>query len=364
MNQENFNAILRIIGYEPENGETFFGLLQQAFTRRSYSKENGGQDNENLEFVGDRALDFAVTKKLTEYYNGHINADGEFEMKNGVTEGTLTDTKKKLVERPMLAHRIGVMGLQNYLIMGKGDVAQNVQDEDSVKEDLFEAIIGAVTIDCNWNLERIQNVVETMLDIEYYLENGFDDENNYVDLIIQWSQKKYGISPMFMYDEGKCSNEFTCKIFFVEGFLNNPLTNDAQKRNELPSEEFVRQCLNGHFFRGEGHSKSKARMNAAIKAYEYLEENGLLLTIEDIIGEPCEERAINQLQELAQKGYCEMPEYVFEESHDENGNPIWHCECHVEGQKYYHQYDSSSKKQAKRKVAYDMLIDIVNRSDI
>lgn len=247
--------------------------------------------------------------------------------------------------------------------MGKGDVANNVQDEDSVKEDLFEAIIGAVTIDCNWDLEQIQNVVEAMLDIEFYLENGFDDENNYVDLIIQWSQKKYGNVPIFMYSDDKSADKYTCKIFFMEGLPNNPLSGGAQKRNELSPDEYVRQCLNGNFFRGEGYSKSQARMNAAINAYEYLEENSLLITLEDIIGEPCEERAINQLQELAQKGYCEMPEYFFEESHDENGNPVWHCECHVDGQEYYYQYDSSSKKQAKRKAAYDMLVDIVKGLD-
>ena len=39
-------------------------LLLQAFTRRSYSEENGGSDNEILEFIGDRALDLAVTRIL------------------------------------------------------------------------------------------------------------------------------------------------------------------------------------------------------------------------------------------------------------------------------------------------------------
>lgn len=114
MNQNNYKEVLRIIDYEPGDGETFFGLLRQAFIRRSYSKENGGQNNEILEFIGDKALDLAVIKKLTEYYDGQINEDNEFETEKGVTEGTLTDTKKKLVERSMLAHRIEVMGLQDY----------------------------------------------------------------------------------------------------------------------------------------------------------------------------------------------------------------------------------------------------------
>ena len=34
------------------------------------------------------------------------------------------------------------------------------------------------------------------------------------------------------------------------------------------------------YFEGEGYSKSQARMDAAAKAYEYLDENDMLLTME------------------------------------------------------------------------------------
>lgn len=67
MNNKDYKKILSIIEYEPEDEQKFFYLLQQAFIRRSYSKEKGGQDNEILEFIGDKALDLAVIKKLTEY---------------------------------------------------------------------------------------------------------------------------------------------------------------------------------------------------------------------------------------------------------------------------------------------------------
>ncbi len=50
------------IGYEFENKM----LLQQAFTRRSYSNEHNCEDNEVLEFIGDKVLDFIVVKILSE----------------------------------------------------------------------------------------------------------------------------------------------------------------------------------------------------------------------------------------------------------------------------------------------------------
>ncbi len=40
------------IGYEFEN----LDLLKQAFTRRSYTEENGAENNEVFEFIGDKAL--------------------------------------------------------------------------------------------------------------------------------------------------------------------------------------------------------------------------------------------------------------------------------------------------------------------
>ena len=34
----------------------------------------------------------------------------------------------------------------------------------SVKEDLFEAIIGAVALDSDWDMEELQEVIQIMLD--------------------------------------------------------------------------------------------------------------------------------------------------------------------------------------------------------
>ncbi len=58
-----------------------------------------------------------------------------------------------------------------------------------------------------------------------------------------------------------------------------------------------------------------------------------------------------------------MPEYTAEEHHDENGNPIWHVECHIEEVEYYFDAESSSKKQAKKQAAYDMLMYVLDEEE-
>ena len=64
MTQNNLTFIQDQIGYKFNN----LDLLQQAFIRRSYSEENGGENNEVLEFIGDKVLDLFVVKYLTEKY--------------------------------------------------------------------------------------------------------------------------------------------------------------------------------------------------------------------------------------------------------------------------------------------------------
>lgn len=75
MEKEEFIFIQDQIGYQFKN----LDLLQQAFVRRSYSQENGGEDNEVLEFIGDRALDIVVVKYLVDTYGGFVREYEDFD---------------------------------------------------------------------------------------------------------------------------------------------------------------------------------------------------------------------------------------------------------------------------------------------
>ena len=49
MDNQDLEHIQQVIGYRFQNWD----LLQQAFVRRSYSEENGGENNEVLEMIHD-----------------------------------------------------------------------------------------------------------------------------------------------------------------------------------------------------------------------------------------------------------------------------------------------------------------------
>ncbi len=206
------------------------------------------------------------------------------------TEGELTRIKQKLVEKKTLAIRIDELGFTEFLIMGKGDIEQNMAEQPSVKEDLFEAILGAVALDTNYDYEIIQNVAEIMLRPDSIVDNG--EEADYVRLIYEWDEA-FGCIPYFRYKEEHYSVYIPSNPEVIEVVpqgryypTNANHSCEISIRDDLPR------------FKAYGLSKNEARRIACRATYEYLANHGLLPSIRDEIDEPTIDMAINQLQGL------------------------------------------------------------------
>lgn len=174
--REHLDDVQKKIGYWFDNED----LLLQAFTRSSYSSQHGGENNEVLEFLGDRVLDFYVVKVIadrfgfvksqSDYYDEENDLD-EYCIVAHKNEADFTELKKQIVSNETLAKTIDKLGLFKYMYLGDTDI-ENPKFKDNlikVKADLFEAILGAVAIDSDWNQDELQNVVEFMLQIDDFL---------------------------------------------------------------------------------------------------------------------------------------------------------------------------------------------------
>lgn len=335
------------IGYEFSNSD----LLQQAFIRRSYANENGGQDNEVLEFIGDKVLDYVVVKILCSRF-GRMTSEAEWNVYQcQYSEGKLTEMKKNLVQRSYLADRIQMLDLEQFLIMGQSDCKQNVQNEDSVQEDLFEAILGAIAIDSNWDMQALQDAVEIMLNPD----ESFEGDENYVELIQEWTLRDSGSTPLYYFEKGSYSSTWYSPFQGVSQTYKSLNGSEVRELQQSTYRCSLKISNDLPAFRGFGRSKNQARKNVCKLAYEYLEEHDYLYTIRDEIDEPDKNKAINQLEILARRGYFSIPTYDFKEEYDENGNPIWYCSCMIEGEKKINKAKSSSKKDAKKTAAFKML---------
>jgi ribonuclease-3 len=119
-------------------------LLRQAFIHRSYLNENPNEtseSNERLEFFGDAVLSYVVADKL-------------FRDCPTCQEGELTEWRGYLVRRDSLANFARQLGLGSYLLLGRGEEAAGGRERAQNLASLFEAVVGAITIDRGLTIAR------------------------------------------------------------------------------------------------------------------------------------------------------------------------------------------------------------------
>ena len=143
-------------------------LLNQAFTRSSFSAEQGGENNEVLEFVGDQVLNYYVVKIIAKQC-GAINYEGDYSFR--IRQNRFTMLKQQFVSNESLANIIDEWGFTEYLIVGKSDFLNEVDKETKIKADLFEAILGAIAISSDWDSDVLEKAVAKMLCIEEKVKN-------------------------------------------------------------------------------------------------------------------------------------------------------------------------------------------------
>ena len=105
-------------------------LLLKALTHKSSDQTN---NNEKLEFLGDRVLGLVLSKKLIDLYPNE-------------NEGILDKRFAKLVNRSTCSNIAWSIKIQDYIILGDSK-KKITQKDEKILSDCCEAVIGAVYID-------------------------------------------------------------------------------------------------------------------------------------------------------------------------------------------------------------------------
>ena len=120
------------------------GLLRQAFTHRSYINEHRGElagHNERLEFLGDAVLELVSTHFLyTKFPEKH--------------EGDLTAYRAALVNATTCAEVATELGMNDYLLLSRGEAKDTGRARGVLLANAFEALIGAVYLDQGYDAAR------------------------------------------------------------------------------------------------------------------------------------------------------------------------------------------------------------------
>jgi ribonuclease-3 len=205
-------------------------LLRLAMTHRSYSYEHGNiPNNERLEFLGDSVLGFVVTSYI-------------YETLSDLPEGEMTKVKNAVVSARALAVIAADLGLGEYLLLGKGELATDGRNKPNLLADAFEAILGAA-----------------------YMSNGFDAARALVE--------KFVFPLLENPDEIRANSDPKTTLQERIQALGRG-TPTYKTRFEGPDHDrdyFSTLLINGEeISNGEGRTKKNAETAAAIKALDVL----------------------------------------------------------------------------------------------
>ena len=269
-------------------------ILNYNFKNKSLLEEASNLSDRLISF-GSSTIDFVVSKMINEDLFINSNPFCDIELINKVSN--LIKSDDYLLTRADKTH-----------------LDEVIYDK---KIELLKSIIAAYILDSNDMLK-----IEEWLNIFDAIVLNLDSNDNYLKQVYLWNKRKYKEYPYISFDGNKA----------------------IIKLNEIDKE-----------FIANGNTKFIALNEASKETYKYLEDNNLLLKMTDIVGYPDQDKCINQLQELFVKGFINEPVYKIAMKGNTNGTDIWKCRIMIEGYKESFSAEDTSKKNAKRIVAFQML---------
>ena len=210
---------------------------------------------------------------------------------------------------------VTMLGLQDYI-----DI-KNEEEYDEATAALLAAICGAIAIDSDWNLDICIKSISLLLDMDFYLENGFDSyDKHFVAKIYNWCVENNKSFPVYQYVNDECHVRFGKEIIV-----------------------------------GKGKSLTLAKFDAAYQVYEKLKAAGFIQEKDEdgyLIGKPniLLDDAVTYLDNKEKEGQIGEVSYTFAEDGE---NSI--CICQVEDLDQTFDATDRINEMAKKKAAYKMI---------
>lgn len=220
---KNLNEFFLKYNIKPRNKE----LYEMAFTHSSFNSDakTHHHDYERLEFIGDSVLGFVIAGTL-------------FKTHPEMREGDLTKAKSFLVQTEYLANLARRENYTDFIRAGHSLTVEEATKHNSILEDIFEAVIGAIYLDqgIKFTTRFIRNIYGD--DVKNF---ELTDLKDYKSILQEAMQAEYRESVIYKVidEKGPPHN----KTFFVEVKFNGLVLG-----------------------RGKGKSKKQAEQNAAKEA--------------------------------------------------------------------------------------------------
>ena len=198
-------------------------ILRSAFTHRSYINEHKHENiehNERLEFLGDAVLELATTHFL--YTKFRDKAEGE-----------LTALRSALVNTNTLSDTASSLGMNDYLLLSKGEEKDTGRARAFLLANAFEAVVGAIYLDQGYDAAvrfvtqflfvKIDEIVDKRLWLD--AKSHFQER----------SQDEMGVTPQ--YSTIKETGPDHDKKFIVGVYLRDALVAQGEGKSKQEAEQ-------------------------------------------------------------------------------------------------------------------------------
>ncbi len=222
--REQLKDLEQKIGYKFRHPE----LLLKALKHRSYldiTGETRASSNERLEFLGDSVLNLLAS----EYF---------YKTQSDDNEGSLTTTKSTIVSGSVLADQARKINLGYYLLLSENEARSGGRDRDSILEDTFEALIGAIYRD--GGLKPARNFVARFLFSETDTILSEKSHRNFKSILQEYAQSRGGEPPEYVVLEE--SGPDHDKRFLVEVRLGVEVLGTGKGRTKKEAEQMAAEA--------------------------------------------------------------------------------------------------------------------------
>ncbi len=210
-------------------------LLENVFIHRSYLNEHKSaqiSSNERLEFLGDSVLSLITSVYLFKHYPN-------------LKEGDYTEIKSAIVKMESLAEASKKVGLNDYLLLSKGEEKGEGRENNNIMADCFEALIAAIFLDKNFEVAYTFVVDFLFKDkLDYLLKNNLylSSKSKLQEII----QRRYKKTPIYKVLEEKGPEHK--RIFKIGVVFNNKMlgVGSAPSKKEA-EEEAAKEALKTKF---------------------------------------------------------------------------------------------------------------------
>ena len=220
IDREIINEINKIIEYDFKDP----GILELALTHKSYTNEMALKNiygNERLEFMGDAVLGAVISHIIMERYEDF-------------SEGDLSKMRAAVVNKEALAGILKKLGINRFIILGKGEQENNGREKDSILANVYESIIAAVYFDGGYN--SIFNMISSHF--EEVLNDAEQDggyANDYKSRLQEYCQKNINTLPKYIIESEEGPDHI--KQFESVVIINNIKYEKGIGRNKKSAEQ-------------------------------------------------------------------------------------------------------------------------------